>query len=87
MTILKIKKLPNLNELNLPKYETSGSAGMDLVAAIENDIMTLKRDIIDPLIENGINKECELIKPPKCISHKMAEIMPPQNWYGQSKIA
>jgi hypothetical protein len=42
---------------------------------------------------------CELIKPPKkwkptpkiiipkTISPKMAEIMPPQNWYGQSKIA
>jgi dUTP pyrophosphatase len=52
MTILKIKKLPNLNELNLPKYETSGSAGMDLVAAIENDIILKTHEV--KLIKTGI---------------------------------
>jgi dUTP pyrophosphatase len=41
MTILKIKKLENLKELPLPKYETPGSAGMDLRAAIDEPI-TLK---------------------------------------------
>ncbi|MBU6140484.1 MAG: dUTP diphosphatase [Proteobacteria bacterium] len=34
MTILKIKRLENGKDLSLPKYETSGSAGMDLPAAI-----------------------------------------------------
>ncbi len=35
---VKIKKLPNLAELKLPYYATEHSAGMDLVAAIEEDI-------------------------------------------------
>jgi dUTP pyrophosphatase len=38
---VSLKKLPHLNELPLPFYATSGSAGMDLTAAIEADI-TLK---------------------------------------------
>ncbi len=33
-----IKKLSNLNELPIPSYATINSAGMDLMAAIENDI-------------------------------------------------
>ena len=36
-----IKKLSNLNELPIPSYATINSAGMDLMAAIEEDI-TLK---------------------------------------------
>lgn len=52
MTILKIKKLDNHQELSLPKYETSGSAGLDLTAAISEDL------IIKPnksaLIKTGI---------------------------------
>ncbi|KIE06145.1 Deoxyuridine 5'-triphosphate nucleotidohydrolase [Candidatus Jidaibacter acanthamoeba] len=36
-----IKKLSNLNELPIPSYATINSAGMDLTAAIEEDI-TLK---------------------------------------------
>lgn len=42
MTVLRIKKLENLKELPLPKYETLGSAGMDLRAAIDEPI-TLKQ--------------------------------------------
>jgi dUTP pyrophosphatase len=34
-----IQKLPNLKELDLPTYATNGSAGMDLYAAIEEDIV------------------------------------------------
>ncbi len=41
MTILRVKKLENHKELKMPKYETSGSAGLDLTAAIDEDI-TLK---------------------------------------------
>ena len=51
MTILKIKKLDNLKELPLPKYETSGSAGMDLRAAIDESI-TLKQGEVK-LIKTG----------------------------------
>lgn len=39
MTILKIKKLDNLKEIPLPKYETQGSAGMDLRASIDEDLI------------------------------------------------
>lgn len=38
---VSIKKLPNLGELSLPTYSTVDSAGMDLTAAIDEDI-TLK---------------------------------------------
>ena len=34
-----VKKLVNLGELPLPSYATLGSAGLDLLAAIENDIL------------------------------------------------
>lgn len=36
---IQIKRLPNLGDLPLPFYATSGSAGMDLVAAIESDMV------------------------------------------------
>ncbi len=36
---ISIKKLPNLQDLTLPYYATPGSAGMDLVAAISEDII------------------------------------------------
>lgn len=51
MTILKIKKLENLKELPLPRYETAGSAGMDLRAAIDESI-TLKQGEVK-LIKTG----------------------------------
>lgn len=38
VTNVKIKKLENLAELKLPFYATEHSAGMDLVAAIEEDV-------------------------------------------------
>ena len=40
--IIKIKRLDYAKDLPLPKYETSGSAGMDLYAAIKNRT-TIKR--------------------------------------------
>lgn len=52
MTILKIKKLENLGDLPLPKYETSGSAGMDLLASISEDIILKSGEI--QLIKTGI---------------------------------
>lgn len=53
MTILKIKKLENGKDLPLPKYETSGSAGMDLLAAIDEPI-TIKSGEIK-LVKTGIS--------------------------------
>jgi len=52
MTILKIKKLENLGDLPLPKYETTGSAGMDLLASISEDIILKSGEI--QLIKTGI---------------------------------
>ena len=52
MTILKIKKLENSQGLALPKYETAGSAGMDLTASIDEDIIIKSGEI--KLIKTGI---------------------------------
>ncbi len=53
MTILKIKKLENGKDLPLPKYETSGSAGMDLMAAIEEPMVIKSGEI--KLVKTGIS--------------------------------
>jgi len=53
MTILKIKKLDNGKDLPLPKYETSGSAGMDLLAAIDEPITLAAGEI--KLVKTGIS--------------------------------
>ena len=37
--VLRFVRLPHNLDLPLPSYETSGSAGMDLPAAIENTIV------------------------------------------------
>lgn len=52
MTILKIKRLENNFDLPLPKYETSGSAGMDLQAAINEPIILKPGEV--KLIKTGI---------------------------------
>ncbi len=52
MTILKIKKLENLGDLHLPKYESDGAAGLDLVAAINEDVILKSGEI--KLIKTGI---------------------------------
>ncbi|MBU6338910.1 MAG: dUTP diphosphatase [Rickettsiales bacterium] len=52
MTILKIKRLPNNADLPLPKYETSGSAGIDLLAAIDEPL-TIKTGEVK-LVKTGI---------------------------------
>mgnify|MGYP001605078414 CR=1 FL=1 len=39
MTILKIKKLENFGDLQLPKYETDGAAGLDLMAAVDEEMI------------------------------------------------
>lgn len=52
MTNLKIKKLENYHELPIPKYETQGSAGLDLLAAIDETIILKPKEI--RLIKTGI---------------------------------
>lgn len=53
MTILKIKKLENFGELTLPKYETDGAAGLDLMAAIDEAIVIKHGEI--KLVKCGIS--------------------------------
>ena len=52
MTILRIKKLENGKDLPLPKYETQGSAGMDLLAAIDEPIVLKSGEV--KLVKTGI---------------------------------
>ena len=53
---VSIKKLPNLGDLPLPSYATVDSAGMDLVAAIDADIVLkpLERKAIPTGISIGL---------------------------------
>lgn len=53
MTILKIKKLDNGKNLPLPKYETDGAAGLDLLAAIDEPIVMKPGEI--KLVKTGIS--------------------------------
>lgn len=52
MTQVQIKKLENSEGIDIPAYATKQSAGMDLCAAIENDITLKKGD--KALIKTGI---------------------------------
>lgn len=53
MTIeVKIKQLPHGTNMNLPNYATSHSAGMDLMAAISEDIIIKKGE--RKLVPTGI---------------------------------
>ena len=53
MTIdIHIKQLPHGKDLNLPSYATIHSAGMDLMAAIDQDIIIKKGE--RKLIPTGI---------------------------------
>ncbi|MCE3254711.1 MAG: dUTP diphosphatase [Rickettsiaceae bacterium] len=58
MTILKIKRLDNNPDLPLPKYETIGSAGMDLLAAIDEPVVIKPGEI--KLVKTGIAIALEL---------------------------
>ena len=40
--VIKIKKLNHAKDLPIPKYETIGSAGMDLYAAVDSEIIINK---------------------------------------------
>jgi len=58
MTEIRIKKLANSSNLPTPEYATAGSAGMDLIAAIDNDIILQPGARI--LVPTGISLELPL---------------------------
>jgi dUTP pyrophosphatase len=44
MSAIRVLRLPHARDLPLPRYETSGAAGLDLLAAIpENSAITLEK--------------------------------------------
>lgn len=49
---VQIKRLPHIGDLPLPSYATLHSAGMDLIAAIDTDIVLATNDRV--LISTGI---------------------------------
>ena len=55
-----IQKVENAKDLNLPKYMTSGSAGLDLCANIEEDV------IIEPSEYKVINTGIKISIPSNC---------------------
>lgn len=58
--LIKIKVSDNYGNLPLPKYETSGAAGMDLLACIGEDIIIQKGLIfflLFPYNNKNINNE------------------------------
>lgn len=58
---IHVKQLPHGEYLNLPTYATSHSAGMDLMAAIEQDIIIKKgeRKLIPTGIAIALPEGCE----------------------------
>ena len=50
--VIKIKKLKHAKDLPLPKYETIGSSGMDLYAAVDCEITINKGEY--KLIPTGL---------------------------------
>ena len=51
--ILKVKRLGNNNDLPLPSYQSDGSSGLDLHAAVNNDLTLEPGDI--KLIPTGLS--------------------------------
>ena len=53
MTTVQVKKLPHAADLPLPQYATEHSAGMDLLAAIEKDVVIAPGERI--LVPTGLS--------------------------------
>ena len=54
MTTLRIERLPHAEGLPLPAYETSGSAGMDLRAALADDATLILTPGARALVPTGL---------------------------------
>lgn len=52
MSIVKIKRLDNYDNLDLPEYATESSAGLDLLAAIDSDVVLKASEVC--IIPTGI---------------------------------
>ena len=57
MTTLKIKRLPHNNDLPLPSYETNGSAGMDIRAAVPENAPIVMAPRERVLVPTGLSIE------------------------------
>ena len=56
MTTVRVERLPHAEGLPLPAYETRGSAGMDLRAALAEDApLTLEPGAREPFPSTGVN--------------------------------
>ncbi|MBW8303574.1 MAG: dUTP diphosphatase [Brevundimonas sp.] len=54
MTTVQIERLPHAEGLPLPAYETSGSAGMDLRAAVEENLPVILAPGARTLVPTGL---------------------------------
>ena len=54
MTTLRVERLPHAEGLPLPAYETSGSAGMDLRAAVAEETPTILAPGARALVPTGL---------------------------------
>ena len=61
MSIVLMKRLLNSNDIPIPEYETLNSAGLDLAAAIENDIVLkpMERKLIPTGFSIGLPESYE----------------------------
>lgn len=59
MTTLRIERLPHAEGLPLPAYETSGSAGMDLRAAIDESLPVILAPGARTLVPTGLKISLE----------------------------
>ncbi|WGM46092.1 Deoxyuridine 5'-triphosphate nucleotidohydrolase [Brevundimonas sp. NIBR10] len=59
MTTLRIQRLPHAEGLALPAYETSGSAGMDLRAAVPDDAPVTLEPGSRALVPTGLKMALE----------------------------
>ncbi len=55
MTVIHVKQLPHGAGLELPSYETAGSAGMDLRAALEDGKALVLKPGERALVETGLS--------------------------------
>lgn len=60
MTTLRIQRLPHSEGLALPAYETTGSAGMDLRAAVPEDASIILAPGARALVPTGLKIALEL---------------------------
>ena len=54
MTTLRVERLPHAEGLPLPAYETSGSAGMDLRAAVAEETPVILAPAARALVPTGL---------------------------------